>query len=164
MSYTKDHLRGTMRLCTRFMLDGLDSLRRATGMDLMSSVIYLKIVDANTGLIDEVAETEGRFQAIDDMPPDELREPISVYNIAQALGLPYETTRRHVQMLIEEGLVRRVGGHGVIVHSEGLARPAMLANVVGTAAYVDDFVDTIINLRSSEDEADTAEARLVVVR
>ena len=46
-----------------------------------------------------------------DLVPDEHRKPVSIHAMAQSLGLPYPTVRRHTLRMIESGMaVRRDGG------------------------------------------------------
>jgi DNA-binding IclR family transcriptional regulator len=43
--------------------------------------------------------------------PEDSRIPVRAASVARALGVPYETTRRHLGWLIEDGFVeRREGG------------------------------------------------------
>lgn len=133
--------RRAMRLSTSFVLESLRLLRKATGLEMTTAVVFLQILDATSGLIEELSRREGRFDEASDLPADELREPVSVYVIAHDLEMPYETARRHVQLLIEKGLCRRVGARGVIVPREALARPALLAAVAANAGNAARFAD-----------------------
>ncbi len=54
--------------------------------------------------------------------PDELRRPVSVSALARSLGIPVETTRRHVVKLANTGYALRTESGGVIVTSEILRR------------------------------------------
>ncbi|ALL14587.1 transcriptional regulator [Caulobacter henricii] len=54
--------------------------------------------------------------------PDDLRRPISVSALSRAVGLPVETTRRHVVKLAASGFVERTGSGGVLVTSACLTR------------------------------------------
>ncbi len=57
-----------------------------------------------------------------------MRRPISVHALALDLTLPYETTRRHVNALIEQGLAERVES-GILVRAE------LLNNDIVTASH-----------------------------
>lgn len=50
--------------------------------------------------------------------PDVERRPISVRKLAARIAMPEETTRRHLNALIERGLLVRPKGRGVIVSSK----------------------------------------------
>ena len=54
--------------------------------------------------------------------PDELRRPVTVSALARSLGIPVETTRRHVVKLASTGYALRTESGGVIVTSEILRR------------------------------------------
>jgi len=51
---------------------------------------------------------------------------VSVHALSLDLALPYETTRRHVNALIEQGLCDRVEA-GILVRAEVLERDGMVA-------------------------------------
>ena len=54
--------------------------------------------------------------------PDHLRQPVTVSALARSLGLPVETTRRHVVRLASTGYALRTEQGGVIVTSDALRR------------------------------------------
>jgi DNA-binding Lrp family transcriptional regulator len=105
--------------------------------DVRRAVIALTILAANTAHLDAPTGEGWRYARNDSPPPDEVRRPTSISSIADALGLPFETTRRHVSRLIEEGASVRVGG-GVIVPTAFVLSlgPVNVANV----GYVRKFV------------------------
>lgn len=121
------HGRLALRASTRFFLKSVDLLARAIGDgDILRGVIFLAIVDANTRHMrpgELVAQT---FAATSNDVPDNLRRPVSVHALALELSLPYETTRRHVNALISQGLCQR-SETGIFVSAEVLARKAMTA-------------------------------------
>ncbi len=61
--------------------------------------------------------------AVDGIFPDDLRRSVSILSTANFLGLPYETTRRHVGKLVELGMVERRGSREFFVSSAVLSRP-----------------------------------------
>lgn len=123
----KDHGRLALRAATRFFLKSVDLLARAVSDgDILRGVIFLAVVDANTRHLrpaDPVART---FADSRDKVPDDLRRPVSVHAVALDLAVPYETTRRHVNALIDQGLCERVGA-GILVRAEVLDREGMVA-------------------------------------
>lgn len=60
--------------------------------------------------------------AAGDFFPDDLRRPVSVSALARSLGLPVETTRRHVVKLAANGYANRTENGGVIITSAILQR------------------------------------------
>lgn len=137
--------RRAMRLTMALFLETLTLLRSTTGLETTTAIVFLQILDSNTRLIEDVSESSGRFAELPDLPGDELREPVSVYAIAHELDMPYETVRRHVRLLIERGLCRRLGNRGVIVPSQTLARPAMMGAVAANARNVAAFAEAYLD-------------------
>jgi hypothetical protein len=103
------------------------------GPDLLTAVVHRAIVDANISHLEQDPETSARFASLDAVPPDELRRPVSVSAIADSLGVPFETTRRHVNKLIAAGLCQRCGA-GVIVPASALDTPAVNQGAVANMA------------------------------
>jgi hypothetical protein len=97
-------------------------------------------------------ESAWAYAGQDAPPPDNLRTPVSVRALAQTLGMPYETVRRHVATLLEEGRLVRVGRRGVLapaaaVGQDGLGRgnPVLMMRFVRLIAELKrlgfDFAD-----------------------
>lgn len=78
--------------------------------------------------------------------PDEVRRPISVSALARMLGIPVETTRRHVVKLAKTGFAQRTEAGGVIVSSEILRREeirlASVQNYNAMEALIDGLLTT----------------------
>ncbi|WP_296599302.1 hypothetical protein [Phenylobacterium sp.] len=110
--------RVAVRLGSDYMLRSLQMLGELADGELLPALISLAIVQANVAHL----EQEGGFRELDEPPQDENRRPISILAIANGLGLPYETTRRHVEKMIAAGQCARVRG-GVIVPTAALTTP-----------------------------------------
>jgi hypothetical protein len=110
------------RLTVEFFLRSAVLVSELGGGDLIRAMILRAIIAGNINHIDHDPASMGQFASIGDVPPDELRRPISVLGVAGSLGLPYETTRRCVNKLVKEGLVIRVKG-GVIAPSARHMQP-----------------------------------------
>lgn len=98
--------------------------------DVLHGIILIAIIQAN-------AEPPRRSTGDQDpetvaaLPDDSPGTPVSAYAIAKRLGLPYETVRRHVARLVDEGRCVRVGARGgVIVPPAAIQqmRPDILLN------------------------------------
>lgn len=109
--------REAIRLVIGYFLGCADRLTRVLGHDLDTSVVYAALAwenvrDFTLPVRGETAEqAEARLHG---------RTPISVYRLSQMIGMPYETTRRHVGRLSASGLCHR-RGPGMIAPS--LAQP-----------------------------------------
>ncbi len=146
----KDHGRLALRAATRFFLKSVELLTRAVSDgDILRGVIFLAIIDANTRHLRPADPVARSFSDSTDRVPDEMRRPVSVHALALELSLPYETTRRHVNALIEQGLCGRVEA-GIVVHAEVLDRDAMVAthrrNIANLRALFRDLRDGGVSL------------------
>lgn len=110
-----------LRASTTYFLNCVDLMSRVVGGDILRGVIFTAVVDANVRHLrpgDVVAQA---YSEASDQVPDALRKPISVHALALELDIPYETTRRHVNALMEAGFCVRADG-GVTVPGAVLAR------------------------------------------
>lgn len=135
----------TKRFVVRTVNDGflrlISLLSRSFDGDLLSGIIFLTLAHANTQHLTGAAR---EYHATVGVVPDDQRRPASIHSISAFLGVPYETTRRHVNRLIEQGLCERRGGKGVVVPAaivEGELGSQITAN--GYAS----FISTLTTLR-----------------
>jgi hypothetical protein len=115
----------TARLTTRasvaLMLDVVKIGR--VGRTLNDGAISLSIIQANVDPINRDPDLQRAYATLDQPPPDELRRPVSVNSIANALRLPYETVRRRVAYLASQGICE-ITPKGVVAPTAVLATPA----------------------------------------
>jgi hypothetical protein len=95
---------------------------RATG-DLLEGLIFLEIIRCNTEHLSPDARG-GEGSAPQDFVADRLRRPVRITAVARRFGLPIETVRRHLRVLLDRGLCVRTPT-GFIVPAEVLARPVL---------------------------------------
>ncbi len=126
------------RLSSEYVLRALQLLVDAYG-DIRTGIIAQTIVTANTAHLDTRTGEGWRYAAIEDTPPDEVRKPISIARLAESLDLPFETTRRHVQRLIDAGLCLRVEG-GLIVPRSTVDQPGAIRAALANVRYLRKFV------------------------
>lgn len=100
------------RLAGEFFIRGVEIIARAHDGDLVRGIIFTAIAVANSESA-PVASAETNLR------------PVSVMSIASSIGVPYETTRRYVNLLVAEGLCERMGRSGVVVTQAALLRPGM---------------------------------------
>jgi len=117
-----DVSRAVARLSSEYVLRVLRLLGDLYGGDLLTAIIGQAIIAANTAHLVDGRSKEPRYAGTAEPPPDELRRPVSVLALAESLGLPFETTRRHVNKLIAAGACKRVKG-GVIVLASAIEGP-----------------------------------------
>ena len=108
------NIRAVFRVGNEFFLRGLDSMARMAGDDLVLALVYNAMWTANVlHITNSAANIE--YGGMDDTPPDSMRRPVTVLALANSLRIPYETTRRAVQALVNDDICVRVGSRGLIV-------------------------------------------------
>jgi hypothetical protein len=117
-----DKSRVAGRLASDYLLRSLKMLGELADGDLLTGLVSLAIVQANVSHVDHALGETGAFDGLATIPPDVVRRPVSVLAVADSLGLPYETTRRHVTKLIKSGQVVRTKG-GVVAPTSVLKDP-----------------------------------------
>lgn len=110
------------RLAGEFFVRGVEIVARAHGGDLLRGIIFTAIAVANGESTPFGGGGEPR--------------PVSVMSIAHSIGVPYETTRRYVNMLVAEGLCLREGRRGVMIAEKALRAPEMVAAYRETFASI----------------------------
>jgi hypothetical protein len=107
------------RLSADYLLRSLKLIGELAEGELLTGLVNLALVQANVGHLDP---TGGAYDSLESVPPDQVRRPVSVLALSASLGLPYETTRRHVAKMVETGECLRVKG-GVVVPAAAVADP-----------------------------------------
>lgn len=110
------------RLAGEFFVRGIEIVARSHGGDLLRGIIFTAIAVANG----ESTPVTGGGE----------RRPVSVMSIAHSIGVPYETTRRYVNMLVADGQCVREGRRGVIIAEQALLAPEMVAAYRETFASI----------------------------
>lgn len=109
------------RLSGEYILRSLRILADFHDGDLIDAIICQAILSANTAHLEGNGVGQGLPPCDGLPPPDHRRRPVSVLRLAGALGIPFETTRRHVNRMIQKGRCQRVRG-GVIVSERVLSK------------------------------------------
>lgn len=91
------------------LMRAVTATQREDLADLETSVIYIAVACASgSGALRDPAVRE-RLDAGEPMPA-EVRQPVSRRAIAESTGLPRETVRRKIAVLIEKGFLVETGG------------------------------------------------------
>jgi hypothetical protein len=114
-----DKTRLVARLSADYLLRSLKMIGELAEGELLTGLVNLALVQANVGHLDP---TGSGYDSLEDVPPDRVRRPVSVLALSASLGLPYETTRRHVAKMVETGQCQRVKG-GVVVPTAAVDDP-----------------------------------------
>jgi len=102
-TYPAQPIRAANRVISEYSLRVIDQIMRRLG-DPLTGLILLEMARGNAEHLPSDATR------IDRPMPDFLRKPMPVLVLSKRLGLPAETTRRHVRRLEAEGFCRRVRG------------------------------------------------------
>lgn len=130
------------RATIQLVMETFDLLSRVIDSDTLGGFIFLGIASANTRHLRPGSPEAQAYADTGTVVPDSMRRGISVHALSHQVNLPYETTRRHVQKLIQEGLcLRRTDG--IIVPATALSNPRMLSAVDRNLANVYRFIDEL---------------------
>jgi len=119
------HTRAVGRICTEFFLDAAVGCADFFKGELVTALVFLAIMRENVRHIDHTPENVRAYGGVTSLPPDSEREPVTIYVVAKALGLTYETARRHVKRLVEDGYCVRTE-RGLVVPTDVLTRPEIV--------------------------------------
>nr|QQZ49770.1 Rrf2 family transcriptional regulator [Phenylobacterium glaciei] len=136
-----DSRRLTARQSAEYFLNIVRLLDKAVDRDLVTTLTFLSIARANMRVFTTDPARAMRYAAMDAVPPDSERTPVTVYAIAKELGIPYETVRRHAAKLRKEGLCEAVPG-GLIIPNSAFLYPGMLEAVSAHWALTQDLVNS----------------------
>jgi DNA-binding Lrp family transcriptional regulator len=117
-------LRLSMRASNQFLLDAV--VFASAGRDFTDNLILLAIVQANLALVTADPQLQLKYAAADSPPPDSMRRPISINAVAASLRLPFETVRRRVVHLSDQGICE-ITPRGVVVPERQVVSPGHLA-------------------------------------
>lgn len=127
------------RLAADFLLDTFDVAGRGLGLSVMECLIFRAIAYANVEPVGLDPTQDLRSADPDGTSADRPLAPVTVYNLAKSLMLPYETARRHIWRLVEMGFVERAQ-KGFLVPPRIRQRPDVDQVVGSVAALFRDFV------------------------
>jgi DNA-binding Lrp family transcriptional regulator len=130
------------RLSAEYVLRTFQLLIDTHG-DIRSGLLVQAINAANVAHLDARTEAGRRAAGVDGVLPDDVRRPISIARLAESTGLPFESTRRIVQRLIDAGVCDRIHG-GVIVPRAIVEGPEAVRLASANVRYVGEFVRKLL--------------------
>lgn len=117
-------IRMASHLAIGFVLDVADVGRQVA--PLLDCLLLSAIIDANVSRVLRDPALQATYARLDTPQPDALRRPVSINAIAESLGLPFETVRRHVRQYVARGACA-VTPQGVYVPGEVIGSPVFAA-------------------------------------
>ena len=139
-----DLSRRVSRLGARFFLTTARLVCEAIDRDLVTALTFLAIGRANVRSLVSDPAAFRPYVGLEQIPPDTLREPVSVYAIARDLRIPYETVRRHARKLCEAGLCES-GPNGMVIPGRVYGTPKMLWGLDQNWRSTVDYVNAAAN-------------------
>lgn len=124
-----------------FLLDQLITGLAAHDGDLLTTLVMAALGSGNCAHL-----PMDRFVALDDVPPDHERRPLTARQVADSLGQPYETVRRRFVMLEAEGLIVRRGRYGFVVLEASDRTPERLDAIKRTHGKIQRMVKALQTL------------------
>lgn len=125
-----------------FVLRLMQTIAANHGGDFVRAIIVMTIMQANVQhLARDPTKADGGGNGDGAVSDDRMR-PISALAIANSLGVPRETVRRHIHRLMEAGVCRRVTG-GYIIPESVLARPEQQSQLNETFQHLRTFVSAL---------------------
>jgi hypothetical protein len=148
------------RVTADFFLRYADLMAQRFDGSFQRGIIFLAVVQANIAHIGHLSEDSLRYASLDSPPPDSVRRPAPINAIANSLSLPYETVRRHIHGLIEDGYCVKVRGKGVIVPSRILESEENLQALRRSYDYLRNMISVL--RRAGVDLGETESVRETV--
>lgn len=111
-------------LVNDFQLRVLETGARPHG-SMLDAAIVSTLILTNAELLTHDPELARQFSGAATPPPDHLRKPATITEVATALGLTHETVRRRFNRYCELGWAKRVTG-GYLLTVERLQQPEVL--------------------------------------
>jgi len=128
-------IRLVVRLSSDYVLRLAEPISERIG-DLVTGLILMDVIHANT---QHLPDTEGGQDDPDWSPTgfihDEERKPVRPAALAERLGIPQETVRRHLERLVTDDLCERKE-HGYIVPARVLAREAFVQYMTDNQSHL----------------------------
>lgn len=108
------NIRSILRVVVEMVMRGVDMMGNLHNDDFIYGLIFTAIATANVEHITSGPQNL-KYGGLLQLPPDEMRRPVTVHAVALALQLPYETARRAANRVVRDGKALRIGNKGLII-------------------------------------------------
>lgn len=136
---TPDLPRQVMRLAMNYFLDATIYTAKLMEVDVVGLLVLRTINMANISHVTHDPTLAVTYGGMENALPDGERQPASVYSVGRFLLLPYETARRAVIRLVDQGLVER-GPNGLTISAGVINRPEVIAGMTHLVALTETFL------------------------
>lgn len=128
-------VRLVIRLSSDYVLRLAEPISLYMG-DLVTGLILMDVIHANTEHLpdDEGGDPDGGW-ATEAFVPDDRRRPVRTVTLAERLGIPQETVRRHLQRLLDADQCERTGD-GYRVPARVLARQPFVQYMLDNQSHL----------------------------
>lgn len=141
------------RLAVAHFLASLGALRRALGVDVVTTFLFLAINRANFSGVLNIESGKIRSAGPAALLPDDQRQPISAFALARNFGTPHETVRRHIAKLIAAELCDRRPDGGIIVPARVLESDRLRRAGEAAAAILNEHLERLAEIGLSAPQA-----------
>lgn len=104
------HLRITSRVSMDYVVSIYSAILRGSRHDPIDALILSTVAVANVAHLNADKDLSQAYAGLDTPEPRDIKRPISRNAVALSLGLSYETTRRRIQRLLDEGALIEIEG------------------------------------------------------
>ncbi|MDP2258642.1 MAG: hypothetical protein Q8J89_02860 [Caulobacter sp.] len=116
-------------------------MSRAFMNDYTTMIVFMSILRSSVSHLNRDRTLSS--EAVSGVFPDNLRRPVSILAISDLTGFPYETTRRHVLKLVQNGFCSRLGSREFIVSEDVLRGEDFTRMAAENRPLLVDFVDHV---------------------
>lgn len=110
MSDNSDHLRIMSRVSMDYVISMYSAILRGSRHDPVDTLLLTTVAVANVAHLNADKAQSQAYGGLDSPEPMDIKRPISRNAVALSLGLSYETARRRIQKLLDEGALIEVEG------------------------------------------------------
>lgn len=142
-----DPRRRTPQKAIHHFLELADISHSFLGLDIIDALLFVSVIKANTWHLTTDPKAALAYGAVDAIPPDELRKPITVYALAKQLALPYDTANRHAKKLLAAGMLTRDSRGALIAPATVLGSPKMTTGVGLVVQEVERFLHALAHVQ-----------------
>lgn len=127
-------VRLVVRLSTDYLLRLAEPISLYVG-DVVTGLILLDVIQANTEHLSDRDGGDAEAWGAEAFVPDEQRRPVRPAALAERLGIPHETIRRHLQRLMADERCERTR-HGYRVPGRVLAREPFVRHMLDNQSHL----------------------------